>query len=91
MKRAPLGPVSFPVQGGWPNPPVRQIAQQLRVDGEEQGSARSPASPPAFFSIDETFDVGVDTGSPAGNYPASAAIGYPLPVGLLKRVDFELL
>jgi len=64
---------------------------RLRVDGEEQGSARLPASPPAFFSIDETFDVGVDTGSPAGNYPASAAIGYPLPVGLLKRVDFELL
>ncbi|MBP8925794.1 MAG: arylsulfatase [Pseudomonadales bacterium] len=59
---------------------------RLLVDGQEQGTARLPATPPAFFSIDETFDVGVDTGSPAGAY----AFGNPLTEGVLGSVEVEL-
>jgi len=46
------------------------------VDGKSVGQDRIPASPPGFFSISETFDIGVDSGSPAGSYPADAAPGY---------------
>ncbi len=42
------------------------------------GSERVAATPLAYYSIDETFDVGIDTGSPAGAYPAGAAPGYAL-------------
>ncbi|MBW2941343.1 arylsulfatase [Zhongshania aquimaris] len=63
---------------------------RLLVNGKEQGVANVPATPPAFFSIDETFDIGVDTGSPAGHYPAGSAIGYPLTGGVLEQVDVEL-
>ena len=59
---------------------------RLLVDGQEQGTARLPATPPAFFSIDETFGVGMDTGSPAGAYP----FGYPLTEGVLGAVEIEL-
>lgn len=63
---------------------------QLKVDGKVVGEDRLPATPPAFFSIHETFDVGVDTGSYAGHYPQQAAIGYPAPQGLVERVDIRL-
>lgn len=42
----------------------------LRVDNKRVAEGRLERSVPGFFSIDETFDVGTDTGSPAGNYPA---------------------
>ena len=60
------------------------------VDGQQVGEERLPASPPAFFSISETFDVGVDTGSAAGKYPADAAIGYPFAGGTIDKVDIKL-
>ncbi|MBW2426059.1 MAG: arylsulfatase [Deltaproteobacteria bacterium] len=41
----------------------------LRVDGKAAAEGRIERSVPGFFSIDETFDVGTDTGSPAGHYP----------------------
>ncbi|MCP5320543.1 MAG: arylsulfatase [Pseudomonadales bacterium] len=63
---------------------------QLQVDGAVAAEDRLPATPPAFFSIHETFDVGVDTGSYAGEYPQDAAIGYPAPDGLIERVDMRL-
>jgi arylsulfatase len=43
---------------------------RLRVDADEVARGRIERSVPAFFSIDETFDVGTDTGSPAGEYPS---------------------
>lgn len=63
---------------------------KLEVNGQAAGQERLPASPPAFFSISETFDVGVDTGSAAGRYPSDAAIGYPFTGGSIERVDIHL-
>ena len=60
------------------------------VDGQPVGEERLPASPPAFFSISETFDIGVDTGSAAGKYPADASIGYPFEGGTIDKVDIKL-
>ncbi|WP_157647505.1 arylsulfatase [Actinomycetospora chiangmaiensis] len=36
----------------------------LRVDSHDVGSVRVPATIPYYFSFDETFDVGVDLGTP---------------------------
>jgi arylsulfatase A-like enzyme len=63
----------------------------LRAGDQILGEARVPATPPAYFSIDETFDIGVDTGSPAGAYPAAAAVGYPLHNARIEQVEIELL
>jgi arylsulfatase A-like enzyme len=63
---------------------------RLSVDGEPAGEAKLPASPPAFFSINETFDVGLDTGSPAGRYPKDSAIGFPFAGGTIGQVAIEL-
>jgi len=63
----------------------------LRAGDQILGEARVPATPPAYFSIDETFDIGVDTGSPAGAYPAAAAAGYPLHNVRIEQVEIELL
>jgi arylsulfatase len=62
----------------------------LTVDGKKEAEVRLAATPPAFFSIDETFDLGIDTGSPAGTYPANAELGYPLTNGTLNRVTVEV-
>lgn len=62
----------------------------LSVNGEKVASGRIPASPPAFFSIDETFDTTIDTGSPAGHYPDDAPLGYPLQGANLEAVSIEL-
>lgn len=62
----------------------------LMVDGTVVATDNVPASPPAFFSIDETFDVGVDTGSSAGRYPADAPIGFPYAGGKIKDVAIEV-
>lgn len=62
----------------------------LKVDGKEVARDRLAATPPAFFSIDETFDIGVDTGSAAGQYPADAVLGYPFTGGEIEQVQIEL-
>lgn len=63
---------------------------RLLVDGQQVGEGRLPSSPPMFFSISETFDVGIDTGSPAGNYPTDATVGYPFEGGKIEKVDIVL-
>lgn len=63
---------------------------KLQVDGALVGQDRLPATPPAFFSIHETFDVGIDRGSPVGRYPAAAPVGYPAIDGLVRTVDVQL-
>ncbi len=62
----------------------------LKVDGSEVASGSIVATPPAFFSIDETFDVGVDTGSAAGRYPTDAPLSYPYTGGEIERVTIQL-
>jgi arylsulfatase A-like enzyme len=58
---------------------------RLRVDGKPVAQGRIPRTAPVFYSIDETFDVGIDTGSPAGDYPAGNAWS-----GGIERVAIEL-
>jgi len=51
------------------SPYGRGAELNLLVDGRSVATGRLDRSVPGFFSIDETFDVGTDTGSPAGDYP----------------------
>lgn len=75
--------VVFAYQGpGWGRP--GELA--LVVDGVEAGRGRLRATPPAIFSIDETFDIGCTTGSPVGDYP----VRYGFEGGRIQRVDLEL-
>ncbi|MCB1679074.1 MAG: arylsulfatase [Halioglobus sp.] len=62
----------------------------LRQANEVLAADRVGASPPAYFSIDETFDVGEDTGSPAGQYPDGSVQGYPFTGAEIQRVDIQL-
>lgn len=63
---------------------------RLALDGAALGQGRLPVTPPGFFSIDETFDIGIDTGSAAGRYPAAAAPGFPFAGGRIERVDMDI-
>lgn len=90
---APLAPgahalrVDFDYAGGGYG---KGAALRLLADDQPVATDSIPASPVAFFSIDETFDVGVDTGSPAGFYPPDAAIGYRYADGRIARVTIAL-
>lgn len=58
---------------------------RLYVGRKRVGEARIGATAPRFFSIDETFDVGFDTGSPAGDYPPGSRFE-----GTIRKVEVEL-
>lgn len=61
----------------------------LKTGDQVLGEQRISATPPAYFSIDETFDIGLDSGSPAGRYPAGRrgiAIEKMIGFGLPKRL-----
>ncbi|MGH6782317.1 MAG: arylsulfatase, partial [Sphingomonadaceae bacterium] len=62
----------------------------LLVNGKPAASDTIPASPPSMFSINETFDVGIDTGSAAGRYPESAPLGYAITGAKIDGVTIEL-
>ncbi|WP_156495563.1 sulfatase/phosphatase domain-containing protein, partial [Croceicoccus estronivorus] len=62
----------------------------LSVNGQPVASDTLPATPPAMFSINETFDVGIDTGSAAGKYPVDAPLGYSFENGKIDQVTIEL-
>jgi arylsulfatase len=49
-----------------------------------------PTTPIAFYSIDETFDVGIDTGSPAGLYPKDTAPGFAIRNVKINTVKIDL-
>jgi arylsulfatase len=93
LKGAPLAPgaarlrVDFDVADG--KGYNRGGKLTLSVDGQPVASDTLPATPP-MFSIDETFDVGLDTGSPAGKYPAGVAPGYAFTDGTIDQVTIEL-
>lgn len=71
----------FDYDGGGPG---RGADLDLLVDGKSVATGRIDRSVPAFFSIDETFDVGMDTGSPAGHYPARFEFN-----GRIDRIDLS--
>ncbi|WP_116367941.1 arylsulfatase [Parahaliea mediterranea] len=62
----------------------------LKVDGDAVADGSVRATQPAFYSIDETFDLGIDTGSPAGHYPQGAPLGYPLSGAALHKAKIEV-
>ncbi len=59
----------------------------LGVDGQVQAEGQLGLTAPNLFTIDETFDVGLDRGSPVGAYPADAAPGYAYTGGDIVQVD----
>jgi len=64
--------------------PVPGGTARLLVDGEPAADATIRRTAP-MYSIDETFDIGVDTGSSPADYRAP----YPF-TGAIERVDVEL-
>ncbi|QIG42986.1 arylsulfatase [Nocardioides anomalus] len=76
--------VRFEYDGG---PPGSGASVVLEVDGHQVGSGRIPITTAYYFSFDETFNVGVDRGTPVcDDYP---------PVrnafeGLIHSVRFDL-
>jgi hypothetical protein len=64
----------------------RGASIRLSRDGDEVAAGRVAVTPPAIFSIDETFDIGASTGSSVGDYlPPHAFTG-----GRLDRVVIDL-
>lgn len=60
----------------------------LSVDGVPADRARLERTVPLVFSMSgETFDVGVDTGSPVGPYPHGFACSVPILSVTLERLD----
>ena len=60
----------------------------LLVDGVELDRQRIERTVPVVFSMSgETFDVGVDTGSPVGPYPHQFACTVPIIGVTLERLD----
>lgn len=58
---------------------------KLFLGRKQIGEARIARTAPRFFSIDETFDVGTDTGSPAGDYPAGSSF-----TGEIHRLEVSI-
>jgi arylsulfatase len=76
--------VRFDYDGG---PPGSGAQVGLEVDGVAVGAGRVPVTTAYYFSFDETFNVGVDRGTPV--------VDDYLPVrnrfeGLIHRVRFDL-
>ena len=76
--------VRFAYDGG---PAGSGASVVLEVDGAAVGSGRIPATTAYYFSFDETFNIGVDRGTPV--------VDDYLPVrnrfmGLIHRVRFDL-
>ena len=85
-EKLPAGPVTvryeFASDGGGVG---KGGAQKLFVNGQLVAEGRLERTVPFHYSADETFDVGMDTGSAVGDYKA------PFPfTGTIKRVVVEL-
>ncbi len=59
---------------------------RLLVDGKPVGEGQLVASPVAAFSLDDTFGVGLDTGSMVGPYPDEPHAGYAFRNGRIHAV-----
>ncbi|QDX82686.1 arylsulfatase [Denitratisoma sp. DHT3] len=58
---------------------------KLRVNGKSVAEGRLKRTAPVFFSIDENFDIGADSGSPVGDYPNHYAF-----TGQIDKVTLDL-
>ncbi len=72
--------------GGW----ARGGEFMLTINDQVVATDRIRLTPPAYFSIDETFDIGIDTGSPGGNYPDTVDQGFPFVGGDIESVTITL-
>jgi len=64
--------------------PGRGGIGKLFINGKNVGQGKIDKTIPGRYSADETFDTGMDTGSPVGNYSA------PFPfTGTLKAIKIE--
>lgn len=59
---------------------------KLYADGELIDEAKTERTPPAIYTIDETFDVGIDRGAPVGFYPEHSSLGFPFSGGSIEDV-----
>ncbi|MEZ5742488.1 MAG: arylsulfatase [Sphingomonadaceae bacterium] len=62
----------------------------LSVDGMAVASGRLHASTTKLFTIDETFDLGLDRGTPVADYPDRSGQGNPLSDGKVHDVTISL-
>lgn len=73
----------FAIDGGIG--PGRGGVSKLYVNGSLVAEGRIDRTVPVAFSADETFDIGIDEGSPVGLYPGDFAFS-----GTIKQVEIEL-
>ena len=59
---------------------------KLYADGKLIDEGKAERTPPAIYTIDETFDVGIDRGAPVGSYPERANLGFPFIGGIIGEV-----
>lgn len=62
---------------------------RLYVDGKMIAEGNVDSTPPAIYTIDETFDVGIDRGSAAGWYPKNGSLGFPFTGGTIDGVTIS--
>ena len=62
----------------------------LSLDGQPVGEGRLEASTPQLLTIDETFDVGIDRGSPVDAYPRETEPGFAFRGGEIDKVTVSL-
>lgn len=64
---------------------------RLAADGKELARGRLDHTPAMINPGGiETFDVGIDSGSPVEDYPAEAQAGYPVSSQMVNRVDVTI-
>ena len=62
---------------------------RLKIDGQTVGEGRLVASPLTYFSLDDTFGVGLDSGSAVGPYPDEPLSGYAFRGGHIDDVTIS--
>lgn len=62
---------------------------RLLVNGSAVASGELVASPLMSFTLDDTFGVGMDTGSQVGPYPQEAQLGFPFRNGKIEDVTIS--
>lgn len=65
----PPGTATVTLDFAFESGPGKAATATLGVDGKPAASGRVARTAPYFHTIDETFDIGVDTGSPVADYP----------------------
>lgn len=82
----PVGPVKLGIDFGYDGGGFGRGAKvTLLVNGAAVDSGRLSRTALLFFSINENFDVGTDSGSPVGNYPPNYRF-----TGRLSEVTLDL-